>query len=64
MFRICFVRARLLVMVGGAFADGNFFDLDNLRYALSYCLWGNVPVKNPNVVNTPCITTYVLNGAA
>ncbi|KAG5916712.1 hypothetical protein E4U42_007546 [Claviceps africana] len=31
--------------------------LYNLRYALSYCLWGKVPSRNPKVVDTPCITT-------
>ncbi|KAK2594909.1 hypothetical protein QQS21_007357 [Conoideocrella luteorostrata] len=31
--------------------------LYNVRYALSYCVWGSVPVKNPKVVDTPCITS-------
>ncbi|KAG6159048.1 hypothetical protein E4U44_002793 [Claviceps purpurea] len=31
--------------------------LYNLRYAVSYCLWGKTPTKNPKVVDTPCITT-------
>ncbi|GAB0136589.1 hypothetical protein EsDP_00004886 [Epichloe bromicola] len=31
--------------------------LYNVRYALSYCVWGNEPLKNPRVVDTPCITS-------
>ncbi|KHN95767.1 uncharacterized protein MAM_06379 [Metarhizium album ARSEF 1941] len=30
---------------------------DNVRYALSYCVWGDAPTRNPEVTNTPCITT-------
>ncbi|OAA40289.1 hypothetical protein NOR_05850 [Metarhizium rileyi] len=41
--------------------SGNDSDIQsmlyNVRYALSYCVWGDAPVKNPHVGDTPCITT-------
>ncbi|EFY95098.1 hypothetical protein X797_010358 [Metarhizium robertsii] len=41
--------------------SGNDSDIQsmlyNVRYALSYCVWGDAPAKNPKVANTPCITT-------
>ncbi|KAG6040326.1 hypothetical protein E4U41_000883 [Claviceps citrina] len=44
-----------------AYHRGNDSDIQtmlyNIRYALSYCVWGDIPAKNPSAVNTPCITT-------
>ncbi|KAG6006241.1 hypothetical protein E4U21_007204 [Claviceps maximensis] len=41
--------------------SGNESDIQtmlyNLRYALSYCVWGDAPMRNPRVVDTPCITS-------
>lgn len=31
---------------------------DNLRYAVSYCLFGRP--ENKNIVNTPCVTRYAI----
>ncbi|KAG5986160.1 hypothetical protein E4U43_005632 [Claviceps pusilla] len=41
--------------------SGNDSDIQtmlyNVRYALSYCVWGDAPAQNPRVVDSPCITS-------